>query len=79
MDHLEGPRPTPRGYHTANLVNKSMVVIGGSDGSNCYNDVWILDLGILFLAQSRGERTDIVFADHRDDSHRDIDLETFCL
>ncbi|KAF8339867.1 uncharacterized protein EI90DRAFT_3038058 [Cantharellus anzutake] len=47
MDHAEGPRPTPRGYHTANLVNNTMVVIGGSDGSNSYNDVWLLDLHAL--------------------------------
>ncbi|KAF9508809.1 hypothetical protein BS47DRAFT_1302329 [Hydnum rufescens UP504] len=33
-----------RGYHSANLVNDSMVVIGGSDGGMCFNDIWILDL-----------------------------------
>jgi hypothetical protein len=25
-------RPSPRGYHTANLVKSVMIVVGGSDG-----------------------------------------------
>jgi Rab9 effector protein with kelch motifs len=43
-DNVPGPNPPPRGYHSANLVNDSMVVIGGSDGGMCFNDIWILDL-----------------------------------
>lgn len=40
-----GKRPGARGYHTANLINNIMVVIGGSDGKECYTDVWCLNLG----------------------------------
>ena len=43
-DDVPGPNPTPRGYHSANVVNDSMVVIGGCDGGICFNDIWILDL-----------------------------------
>lgn len=45
---LGGPGPAPRGYHTANLVGSNMVVMGGSNGTQCYSDVWILDLGSIF-------------------------------
>lgn len=38
-------RPSPRGYHTANLIGNVMVVVGGSDGRDCFSDVWALDLG----------------------------------
>ena len=37
--------PSPRGYHTANLVGNMMIVIGGSDGNNCFSEVWCLNLG----------------------------------
>jgi hypothetical protein len=39
-------RPGNRGYHTANLVGNIMVVLGGSDGSECFSDVWCLNLGV---------------------------------
>lgn len=42
-----GPRPGPRGYHTANLVGNIMIVIGGSDGRDCFSDIWVLNLGML--------------------------------
>lgn len=42
-----GPGPAPRGYHTANVVKSSMIVVGGSNGAQCYNDIWICDLGML--------------------------------
>lgn len=42
---VKGTKPRPRGYHTANLVGDSVVVIGGSDGSECFEDVWVLSLG----------------------------------
>ncbi|KAF8556775.1 galactose oxidase [Imleria badia] len=42
----EGP-PAPRGYHTANLVGSVMVVMGGSDGKECFSDVWCLNLESL--------------------------------
>ncbi|KDQ17093.1 hypothetical protein BOTBODRAFT_156457 [Botryobasidium botryosum FD-172 SS1] len=42
-----GNRPGARGYHTANLVGEMMVVIGGSDGKECFSDVWVLNLETL--------------------------------
>jgi len=39
-----GRKPSERGYHTANLVGNVMVVIGGSDGRECYSDIWCLTL-----------------------------------
>lgn len=41
-----GARPTPRGYHTANLIGNIMVVVGGSDGKDCFSDIWCLNLGM---------------------------------
>ena len=38
-------RPSPRGYHTANLVQNMMIVVGGSDGRECFQDMWCLNLG----------------------------------
>jgi len=38
-------RPLPRGYHTANLVQNVMIVVGGSDGRECFQDIWCLNLG----------------------------------
>jgi hypothetical protein len=38
-------KPGPRGYHTANLVGSIMVVIGGSDGKDSFDELWTLDLG----------------------------------
>ena len=40
-----GRKPNPRGYHTANVVGNIMVVIGGSDGKECFSDIWCLNLG----------------------------------
>ncbi|KAL5520401.1 hypothetical protein ACEPAG_9625 [Sanghuangporus baumii] len=39
-----GTRPSPRGYHTANLVGNVMVVVGGSDGRQTFADIFCLDL-----------------------------------
>lgn len=45
---IEGKKkPGPRGYHTANLVGNVMIVMGGSDGRECFSDIWCLDLGEL--------------------------------
>lgn len=50
----KGRKPVPRGYHTANLVGNVMVVMGGSDGRECFSDIWCLNLGALLLnAMSR--------------------------
>jgi len=38
-------RPSSRGYHTANLVQNVMIVIGGSNGRGCFQDIWCFNLG----------------------------------
>jgi len=45
-----GEKPGPRGYHTANLVGNIMIVIGGSDGRDCFSDIWVLNLGVSTLS-----------------------------
>lgn len=37
-------RPKKRGYHTANLVDGKLIVFGGSDGEECFGDVWVYDI-----------------------------------
>ncbi|KAG2189803.1 hypothetical protein INT46_008535 [Mucor plumbeus] len=39
-----GSPPPARGYHTSNLVKDKLVVFGGSDGHDCFEDVHVLDL-----------------------------------
>ena len=39
-----GKIPIGRGYHTANLVDGKLIVIGGSDGHMSFNDIHILRL-----------------------------------
>ncbi|KAI9845639.1 MAG: hypothetical protein M1837_004613 [Sclerophora amabilis] len=46
-----GARPTARGYHTTNLVGSKLIVYGGSDGVECFNDVWIFDVETLVWKQ----------------------------
>ncbi|KAG5949194.1 hypothetical protein E4U53_005948 [Claviceps sorghi] len=36
--------PKARGYHTANMVGSKLIIFGGSDGGECFNDVWIYDI-----------------------------------
>ena len=36
--------PRARGYHTANMVGSKLIVFGGSDGGECFNDVWVYDV-----------------------------------
>ena len=48
-----GRKPIARGYHTANLVGHVMVVVGGSDGRECFSDIWCLNLGMYLFDQSR--------------------------
>ncbi|OBZ74514.1 Dynein alpha chain, flagellar outer arm [Grifola frondosa] len=57
-EHVEtrGKKPTPRGYHTANLIGNVMVVVGGSDGRECFSDIWCLNLG-AHLAVVRSTRS----------------------
>ncbi|KAJ7717580.1 hypothetical protein B0H16DRAFT_1338042 [Mycena metata] len=42
-----GRKPGHRGYHTANLIGNVMIVVGGSDGKDCFNDIWCLNLDTL--------------------------------
>ncbi|PWN97718.1 galactose oxidase [Tilletiopsis washingtonensis] len=51
LDRLEwrrvecrGKMPIGRGYHTSNLVDGKLIVIGGSDGHMSFNDIHILRL-----------------------------------
>ncbi|KAG4095658.1 galactose oxidase [Neocallimastix lanati (nom. inval.)] len=43
-----GKAPSPRGYHTSNLIQNDtgnkVVVFGGSDGHECFSELFILDL-----------------------------------
>lgn len=39
-----GKPPVPRGYHTSNIVGSKVIVYGGSDGHECFNDIHILDM-----------------------------------
>jgi len=39
--------PTARGYHTANMVTSKLIIYGGSDGVECFRDVWIVDVETL--------------------------------
>jgi len=41
-------KPSCRGYHTANLIGNMMLVYGGSDGRECFSDIWALDLGAFY-------------------------------
>ncbi|CAO3586069.1 unnamed protein product [Absidia cylindrospora] len=43
MQHT-GTAPIARGYHTSNLVKDKLIVFGGSDGHECFSDVFVLDL-----------------------------------
>ncbi|KAH8880083.1 galactose oxidase [Thozetella sp. PMI_491] len=36
--------PKARGYHTANMVGSKLIIFGGSDGGECFNDVWVYDV-----------------------------------
>ncbi|KZT69462.1 galactose oxidase [Daedalea quercina L-15889] len=52
-----GRKPMPRGYHTANLVGNVMVVVGGSDGRECFSDIWCLSLDTLWWSQPKLENS----------------------
>ncbi|KAM0787775.1 hypothetical protein ACM66B_003830 [Microbotryomycetes sp. NB124-2] len=63
-----GQVPVARGYHTSNLVGdgSKCIVFGGSDGSECFGDVHVLDLETLTWSG-----VDLVVDD--DDDERDGD------
>ncbi|KAI0860156.1 galactose oxidase [Xylaria cubensis] len=37
-------KPRARGYHTANMVGSKLIIYGGSDGGECFDDVWVYDV-----------------------------------
>lgn len=37
-------RPNARGYHTGNMSGSKLIIFGGSDGAECFDDVWIYDV-----------------------------------
>lgn len=37
-------KPKARGYHTANMVGGKLIIFGGSDGGECFDDVWVYDV-----------------------------------
>ena len=41
---MQQQRPRARGYHTANMVGSKLIIYGGSDGGECFNDVWVYDV-----------------------------------
>ncbi|KAF5658307.1 KEL2-like protein [Fusarium heterosporum] len=41
---LKDYRPKARGYHTANMVGSKLIIFGGSDGGECFDDVWVYDV-----------------------------------
>lgn len=40
-------KPKARGYHTANIVGSKLIIYGGSDGGECFRDVWVFDVETL--------------------------------
>jgi hypothetical protein len=47
-----GTIPPPRSRHTATVVGKSMIVVGGGDEARMYNDVFALDFGTTCQTRS---------------------------
>ncbi|KAH7155516.1 hypothetical protein B0J13DRAFT_604497 [Dactylonectria estremocensis] len=41
-------RPKARGYHTSNMVGSKLIIFGGSDGGECFDDVWVYDVDQQF-------------------------------
>lgn len=37
-------RPKARGYHSGNMSGSKLIIFGGSDGAECFEDVWIYDV-----------------------------------
>lgn len=45
--HAVDEKPNARGYHTANMVGSKLIIFGGSDGGECFRDVWVFDVDTL--------------------------------
>jgi len=43
-------KPKARGYHTANMVGSKLIIFGGSDGGECFRDVWVFDAATALFA-----------------------------
>jgi hypothetical protein len=43
-------KPKARGYHTANMVGSKLIIFGGSDGGECFRDVWVFDVETLIFS-----------------------------
>lgn len=56
-------RPTARGYHTLSVVAKGdkAIVLGGSDGQECFADVFVLDLVELTWTEVKLEAPGVSF------------------
>ncbi|KAH9906553.1 galactose oxidase [Xylariomycetidae sp. FL2044] len=48
IETAPGGKPKARGYHTANMVGSKLIIYGGSDGGECFNDVWVYDVEAHF-------------------------------
>lgn len=47
---VDKSKPKARGYHTANMVSNKLIIFGGSDGGECFQDVWIFDVETLIFS-----------------------------
>jgi N-acetylneuraminic acid mutarotase len=43
-NEVKDNKPKARGYHSANMVGSKLIIYGGSDGGECFKDIWILDI-----------------------------------
>lgn len=43
-------KPQARGYHTANMISSKLIIFGGSDGGECFRDVWVFDVDTLLFS-----------------------------
>lgn len=50
--------PKARGYHASTLVGSKVVVLNGSDGSECFDDIYVLDLDtrVWYSIETTGEK-----------------------
>jgi hypothetical protein len=46
---MRGRKSAVRGYHTANLIGNIIVIVGGSGGKECFQDIWCLNLGAFCI------------------------------
>ena len=60
LQQTKGKKPTSRGYHTANLIGNVMIIMGGSDGRECFSDIWCLNLGAIPSYRIPLYRTNVV-------------------